>query len=417
MTDRSSNRTWLWVGVAIGILGAGGAGLFTMSALAPEPEIAPPDDATLTVDTSAMKWRTGTIAVSGQGHVSAFENVSLQAQVSGDVTFVSPSLEAGAFFEKGQHLVTINSDSLGARQSEIEAQLASARAELKLAETQAERSRSLLALRAAAQEEVDQREAAVDAAAARVAQLEASLASVRVDLRRSIIKAPFYGRVRSETVSVGDVLAPGAAFAEIYASDVFEIPIALSENDAALIDGLFASGPLDMPATVEVNYGGARFEWAGRLHRVEAGIDETARTIDLVVRVDDPEGKGAPVSQTDVEAPPLLLGMFATVMLQSRTLGDFVELPREALRPDNTVWFVAANEADEGVVDVAPARVLKTEGALAYVQLDLEPGSDLDVLGTAASRVVPGARVSVSRKPEGGPATLDAVQLDGGADQ
>lgn len=367
-----------------------------MGVLAPQPEIAPADDSSISVDTTPIQWRSGTIEVSGKGRVEAFESVSLQAQISGDVTFVSPSLQAGGFIEKGQKLVSINTDALSPRKNELEAQLASAQADLKLSQTQVDRSRRLLELKATSQEEVDRREAALDAAVARVAQIEALLDSVDVDLRRSSILAPFAGRVISETVSVGDVIAPGVSFAEIYSTDVFEIPIALAENDAALIDNLFYPQALSISAKVESTYGGARFEWAGYVHRVEPGLDPTARTIDLIVRVDNPERPGDPIDETDVDAPPLLLGMFASVLIPSRDLGDFVELPREALRADNTVWYVSPDSGGTGIVEIARARVLKSQGAVVFAKLDLPTGQDVNILGKTPSRVVPGTTVTLT---------------------
>lgn len=414
MSDTSNSRPWFWGVVTIGIVGTGGLGLAAMGALAPQPEIASPDNSSVSVNTTPIQWRSGEIEISGKGRVEAFESVALQAQISGDITFLSPSLQAGGFIEKGQKLISINADALNARKNELQAQLDSAQADLNLARTQVDRSRSLLELRAASQEEVDQRVAAVDAAVARVAQIEASLDSVGVDLRRSTILAPFTGRVRSENVSVGDVVAPGSSFAEVFSTGVFEIPIALTENDAALIDNLFEPQALSIHATVKATYGGAPFRWTGYVHRVEPGLDPTARTIDLIVRVDDPERPGEPVDQTDIDAPPLLIGMFASAFIPSRDLGDFVELPRESLRADNTVWYVSPDGEGAGIVEIAEARVLKSDGAIVYAKLDLPTGQDVDILGTIPSRVVPGTLVSVTSKDEVIGFGIDAASLADG---
>lgn len=394
--DQNYRKPWLWRAVTIGITGVGVLGLIGMEAFAPEPEIAPPPDRSIPVMTTPIQWRTGTIPVTGHGHVEAFQTVQLKPQVSGDITYVSSALETGGHFDKGQRLVSINTESLNARRNELEARRTSAKADLALIETQAERSRSLLARRAVAQDEVDQREAAVEAAQARVAELEASLSNVDVDLRRSTIRAPFNGRVRSESISVGDVVSAGVSFAEIYASDVFEIPVPLNLNDAALLDQLFAPGALDGIAVVETSFGGTRFRWDGRIHRVEPGIDEIARTINLVVRVDAPEQSGIPVDQTSVDAPPLLLGMYTSVTMQSRHLDEFVKLPREALRADNTVWYVAADAGGKGIVESTEARVLKTEREVVYVYLDIPAERDVQIIGLTPSRVVPGSEVMTS---------------------
>lgn len=396
MTEATQKRTWLWAGASLGILAAGIGGVMIMGALRPEATVEPPQQTTLIVQSNPVAWRSGSITVAGSGRVQAFEQVELQSQVSGDITYVSSSLQAGAHFTKGERLVTVNSATLAARRAEFDAQLASAKADLDLAETQAERSRKLLELRAASQEEVDQRNAAVAAAIARVAQLEASVRSVNIDLSRASITAPFDGRVLSETISIGDVVAPGNPFATLYSTEVFEIPIALAENDAALINGLFDEGELDIPAEVKAIYGGAEFTWNGHVHRVEPGIDETSRTIDLVIRVREPETRGVPVEPTNVEAPPLLLGMFASVEVPSRDLGSFVELPRGSLRPDNTIWYVVADQDGAGTVEVADVSVIKTAGGIAFGKLSIQRQDNVHVLAGVSGRIVPGSKVRVS---------------------
>ncbi len=413
MADDTSHSRWFWRFIIIGILGVGIGGFFLLQLLQPRPTEEPPRERAPLIQGEAIDFRTGPVPVQGKGRVEPVSQVRLQAQVAGDVVYVAPAFESGARFAKGETLLKVNPDPFRARVMELEAQIAAAQADIELAQTQADRANALLAARATSQEEVDQREAAVKAAAAQVKRLEASLYSANVDLARTSIKAPFNGRILSETVSIGDVLAPGTVFAEIFSDDVFEIIVSLPEEEAGLVEDLFSAETRNTPVDVTAVFDSALFSWTGRLAQVEPGLDREARTIDLVIYVDDPSTPGTPVFETLIDAPPLLPGMFATVSIEGRDVGRYASIPRQALRERNDVWIVRPDSEGRGKIEVTQVQVLKTSESVALVRTELETDVPIYSVHSLSGRVVPGSEVIIREaRPEGADDTGAAVGED-----
>ncbi len=384
-----------WLLVCLGIVGFGVVALFLLTALKSEPTLTPIVAKTPIVDAERLVWQSGRFEITASGRVVPVATVNLQAQVSGQVIELSESLKSGAHFKSGAALLKIDPLTLRAKAAELEAQLASAKADLKLAKSQITRSKKLLELKAVSREELDQRQAEFAAANARVAQFEASLLSAKTDLSRSIIRAPFDGRVMSERVSVGDVLAPGVAFAEIYSTEAFELSLALPEADAVLLENLFSIDTAEIVARVEASFGGSRFFWPAVVDRVEAGLDSATRTINVVVRIDAPEARGQAMRETEVEAPPLLSSMFAQAFIQTRDVGRYVKVGRDSVRSDDTIWFVQVNAKGIGTVQSANVKTLNNQQETAYVRPDLEDASDTYVLGSDIGGVLPGNQVQI----------------------
>lgn len=377
------------------ILAAGIAGFGLLHLLKPEPQAAPPRDSVPLVEGVPIIWRSGAIEISGSGRVEPVADVELKAQVAGDVVFVDKALQAGGRFIEGQRLVVINPAPYAARVAEFEAQLSRAEADLELAQIQAVRARQIFQRQATSRDDVDQREAALAGARAEVARVRALLDSAAVDLRRTVISAPFNGRVESEQVSIGDVLSPGESFGQIYADDVYQVTVALNESDAALVDGLFATGDTAIDVRVQAPFGTAVFEWPGVVRQIEAGLDTVTRTIDLVVRVENPNKRGTPLAPTQMEAPPLLTGMFATVLIPGRDVGVYAQVPRDALRSDRSLWYVRPDGASRGVIETVPTHTLVTSAARAFVKLALPANSGAVAVYQLPARILPGAEVQI----------------------
>jgi multidrug efflux pump subunit AcrA (membrane-fusion protein) len=87
--------------------------------------------------------------------------------------------------------------------------------------------------------------------------------------------------------------------------------------------------------TLDTDYGGQHYEWQGKLVRTEAEIDARTRMVNAVVRV---ENTG------DTNTPPLPVGLFVNATIEGRLVDDIVVLPRAALRNQNQVLIVDADD-------------------------------------------------------------------------
>lgn len=128
------------------------------------------------------------------GHVDAMETVELRARVSGHLESVG--FEAGQLVNKGDVLFTID-----ARWHQAQFDLAAARADV--AEREAKRANDLLAASAISNEEAEGRRA-------RAAEARAQLATARLDLEHTQVRAPISGRVSRALITPGNLIAGSA---------------------------------------------------------------------------------------------------------------------------------------------------------------------------------------------------------------
>ncbi len=372
-------RTYVLIIVGILLGAAGVAALLVMSR--PEPPRSARPSPVPSVTTAEVRPGTGALPITGNGTVRPRAEVSLTPQVSGQVAWVSPAFVTGGRVRAGQTLLRIDpadfvnavdqaraqvaQDSVGLLQAEEEARIARAEYEqFRTRQGGAQGEASPLTLR----------EPQLQAARAALQRSQAQLADAQLALNRSSVEAPFDAMVRTETVDPGTFANAGQSLAVIYATDMVEVVVPLTDGDAALIPGLWGlqTGNTEgrIAARVISDFGGRRFAWDGYVDRAETALDEDSRTIDVVVRVPNPLRAGAALdpSPTSTEAPPLLVGQYVEVVIDGRA-GEFRVVPRRAVRPGNEIWAVA-----DSTVRVVPVEVLQQSGDSAFVAGDFQSG-------------------------------------------
>jgi RND family efflux transporter MFP subunit len=338
--------------VLIGSVG----GFVAMGALKPAPEEKAEIIEALPVLTTVARSEPVSIKVHGQGEVKARSEVMLASEISGRVAYVSPKFLAGGQFERGETLVRLESREyeLGI----VQAEAAVAQAHTALLQ---EISEGQIASQGAQQLGLDQvsdltlRYPQRAQAEAQLASAQARLDDTRLQLSRTRIVAPFTGRVREKSVNIGAYVSPGARLGEIYASDVVDIAIALTDSDLANLGlGIGFSETQDVqgpPVTLSAIVAGESHTWSGRITRTDSGFDPETRVLFAYVEVQDPYGKGAD------NGTPLATGLFVDAEIDGRTLADSVVLPRTALRGKDNVYV--AREDD--TLDIRPVEVAFSE--------------------------------------------------------
>jgi RND family efflux transporter MFP subunit len=402
-------RRWLWRFVVLAILAAGLGGFFALNKLKPRPAVRAPVQQLPLVQAEAVEFRSGPLQVSGEGLVRPRAEEVLAAEVSGRVAIVSPALVTGGDIRRGQVLVRLDDAPFRAALAQADADLAAARAALKLARQLLERTGELIDKGFLSQQTLDERQANRDQAAAALARAEALAEQRRLDLARTVVHAPFDGKVLADRVDRGETVQPGKELARIFAGSTLEIAVSLSDRDMALIADPWRARSPGAPARVRVAHGGGLYEWLGRVDRVEAAVDSATRTFHVVVRVDQPGARGKAVSGDPAAAPPLLVGMYAHVQIQGADAGRHALVPRRALRDGGVLWLL--DEA--GRVTVRPVRVLHESGDRAVVSAaGLPEGarvvvSDLKVVteGMAVREIGADGRAAPAAEARGRPAS------------
>ena len=338
-----------WGLAAVGFLAAGVLGFALLQILAPQPQQRPREVSAPLVQVLLLDMITGPLPVRGNGPVRPRAQVTLTAQVSGEIVEVSSALVTGGSFKMGDTLARIDPRPYRAALDQAEADRMARQADLAFAERQLQRDQQLTLSGAASERRRDETLNQRDRARAQIAGLNALIATRAIDLERTALTAPFDGRVFTEQVDVGSVVMPGNEIARIYANDIFEIVVPLSDREAALIPGLWDTDRISAPRAVAfLPYRGRVYTWEGYVDRVEAGIDPDTRTIDVVVRIPNPTQRGTIVDggneDTLAEAPPMLIGTYAGVEIEGLVI-TYALIPRTALRNGNTIWMANGDES------------------------------------------------------------------------
>jgi RND family efflux transporter MFP subunit len=328
------------------------------------------------------------LSVSAQGTVLPRTETLLASQVAGEVIWVSPAFEVGAFFRRGETLLRLDPRDYELEVKRSEAEVAQAQVRITREQAEAELARQEW-------QELGQGEPGplvlhqpqLAEAKATLAAAEAILAKTRLSLDRTRLRAPFAGRLRNQSVGLGQFLSPGQQVASLQAIDYAEIRLPLADDQLAFLD--LPSAYRDRPAgpgpkvTLRANFAGSRHTWTGTIVRSEGELDPQSRLLNLVARVPDPYGSGDQ-SEVGSERPPLAVGLFVEAEIEGRTARDSILLPRSALRDEEDGQAQVLVVDAENRLRFRPVEVLRLDHDQVLLGQGLEAGervciSPLDV--------------------------------------
>ncbi len=370
-----------WIGASLVVVVLG-FGLLQVAGASP-PDPAPREDVDQgpLVEVAPVEAMTDGFPVTGQGFVRPSAEMAVVSEVTGRVLEVADNLRVGMSVREGEMLLRIDPEPFVADVRRAEADVAAARAQLALADVQLSRQTELVSRGVASQAVLDQARATRDQAAALVAQARAALSTARIRLDDTTITAPFDARVASEAAAVGGFLSPGQEIARLFATDYAEIEVGLSQDAVAFLPPMVEDG---LPAMVRAAGPGGERAFEARLARIDPELDPRARTIDVIVHVQDAFAESP-------ERRALLVGEFVEVEFQGRARQDVVSVPEAAVFADGRVYRLGEeNRLAEQGVQVAGRR----DGAVFVVGGALSAGDQ--VLVTDLPNPSDGDRVRVA---------------------
>ncbi len=378
------------------------------------------------------------IVVRTQGIVRAHNEAALTSQVPGKVTWISPDLDAGAFFTEGEVLVEL--DDADFKTSVVAAEADLARAEAALAQEQARGKQARLNWEDLGYDEEPNelvlRLPQLREAEANVSAAQASLERAQRDLDRTKVRAPFTGRVLERTVALGQALGNGTALATIYGTDFVEVRLPIAAGDLAWLTLPEGAAQDPVPVTLSDTLTGAEgLTWEGSIVSTEGALDEESRELFAIARVYDPfELKKAPAER----GAPLRVGQPVSAAIEGKVLESVFAVPRDAVPRLNTFFMVvdfdpekhrakdARGRAKQGEFP-DPERVLQRrefvalwEDADYFIVRDDELGDEVVVASTKLVYAPPNAPVEIIPDPviesgaEGGALAGDKAEKPAG---
>ncbi|MCH9785415.1 MAG: efflux RND transporter periplasmic adaptor subunit [Gammaproteobacteria bacterium] len=354
-----------------------------------------PEQLTVSETTSAIRAMTVVkeslrLKIRSEGTVTPKTQTNVIPEIKGRVTWISPNLVVGGYFQAGDLLVTIDAADYEARTGLAQAQLLRAEAELEHKRFELQRLQTLIKDNLVSQSNLENAARAHKIAKANVIESKINLAQAERDLSRTKITAPFEGMVRSESIDIGQFVQQGAPIASIYASDAVEVRLPIVNAQLAYLDPAnLQRGELD-PATAPMirltaRYAGTSFVWRGQLARTEGEIDAQSRMITAVARVRQ--------DNQSPDVPPLQVGAFVAAEIEGQYLDDIVRLPRAALRPNSQVLIIDGDNR----LRFRAVNVLRLENDFVLIDSGLESGEVVNL--SPIQTVVDGMRVSLTFEP------------------
>ena len=354
-----------------------------------------PEQLTVSETTSAIRAMTVVkeslrLKIRSEGTVTPKTQTNVIPEIKGRVTWLSPNLVVGGYFQAGDLLVTIDAADYEARTGLAQAQLLRAEAELEHKRFEFKRLQQLIKDNLVSQSNLENAARAHKIAKANVIESKINLAQAERDLGRTKITAPFEGMVRSESIDIGQFVQQGAPIASIYASDAVEVRLPIVNAQLAYLDPAnLQRGELD-PATAPMirltaRYAGTSFIWRGQLARTEGEIDAQSRMITAVARVRQ--------DNQSPDVPPLQVGAFVAAEIEGQYLVDIVRLPRAALRPNSQVLIIDGDNR----LRFRAVNVLRLENDFVIIDSGLESGEVVNL--SPIQTVVDGMRVSLTFEP------------------
>ncbi len=360
------------------ILAVGGLAVFALLTLKPSPHKIPKREAPPTrVAVVYAAPSAQALKVHSQGTVNPRYEIDIVTQVSGRVEKVNKNFVEGGFFKAGEPLIIVDKRDYELAVIKAKARVAEATQALATEKGRARQAqREWRDLGNTEANELFLRKPQLAAAEAQVAAAEADLDKAKLDLERTVLTAPFNGRVREALVDAGQYVSPGSRVGKVYDTSVAEIRLALSDKQTALVElPLGFRGDETNPGpsvTITGVIGGDKYQWEGRIVRTDASVDTNTRMYYAVAEVTDPF-----VEHPEKTQVPLVVGLFVTAEISGREIEGVVQVPRRTLFKNNQIYSLDA----ENRVQLKTVRVLMTTKDEAWITGEISEGEAIVVGG------------------------------------
>jgi len=317
-----------------------------MSLLKPDAVELESPNREVAVTTEVLEKSQIQLKVKSQGTVQPRTRTMLVSEVSGIVMEVAPQFVVGGTFVKGDVLIKLDAADYKVAKQRADAQLNSAKAQLlseQARSSQAQKEWEMTGRPLAEAPILALRTPFLAEAQSRLLQAEAEVRQAELKLQRTIIRAPYTGMVSAKMVDVGQYVTIGARLGETFAIDFAEIRLPMTGKDLSKLgwdsatakEQIFNKSRVQLQGTVN----GHSATWQAVLVRSEGIIEQSSRAQYLVAQIVDPYNIKGQSNQ-----PPLLIGSFVEARVAGKIINDVYPLPRHALRSNNRVATVDADQ-------------------------------------------------------------------------
>lgn len=320
------------------------------------------------------------------GTVTAYNTVNVRGRVDGEL--VKLLFKDGQQVKAGDLLAVIDPRPYEIALQQAQGALQESQAQLRNAELDLKRYRGLYAEDSIAKQTLDTQEALVNQYRGGIKSLQANVATAKLNLDFTQVRAPISGRLGIRQADVGNLVGSGDTLPLVVITQTLPIAVTFTLPEAelpAVVQQLRAGETL----AVEAWDRSEKLKLAeGQLESVDNLIDTATGTVKLKARFANAEEM-------------LFPNQFVNVRLRVKTLQNVTLMPSAALQFGASGTFAYVVDAEDKV-QMTPIGVGPSDGQLSVVEQGLTPGQRLVLEGT--DRLRSGNKVEViSDKPNATP--------------
>ena len=350
----------------------------------------PPEPSAILVEVEKIQTGMQRVVVQAMGTVKPARAISLTPRVAGRVVKVSSDFLPGGRFRAGEEIFRIDPEDymLAVRQQEAtttklaseidryasevaqrESDITRADSELRielgqqsvarreyelLGEMVKDEDRELLLRQPelktaqancqAARAAKKAAEASMAAARASLNAAEVALQKAKLDLARTVVRAPFDAAVKAKSVDLGSEATSATHAAELVGTDEYWVEVSVPVDQLKWIRAPRNAQEAGSPARIcyAAAWGPDAFREANVL-RLATELESQGRMARLILSVRDP----LCLTPDKAGRPAMILGAYVRAEIQGKDIPDVVRMPRAALRDGNEVWLMAPDNTLE----------------------------------------------------------------------
>ncbi len=295
--------------------------------------------------------------------LAAVQGVDVTPQIAGNVTAVL--FHSGQYVQAGTLLVQIdNSNQL--------AQLASDQAQLHLAATNLQRTKVLIATKAASQSQLDSAEATYQTDMAAIKDMQATL-------NKLAIRAPFSGYLGIRQVNLGQYLTPGTKIVDLQSWSPLYANFTLPQSD---LQNVQTGTPVQLQSDALPDQ-----TFTGKITALGAAINSSTRQIEVQATIENPKNQLRP-------------GLFGELTVVRNTEDKVLTIPVAAISYNtfgDYVYLIGKEKKDGKTTEVVHQQIIKP-GKQRNGMVDVLSGlKEGDLVVTAGQvKLVNGSLVKIS---------------------
>ncbi|MEJ2659326.1 MAG: efflux RND transporter periplasmic adaptor subunit [Desulfobacteraceae bacterium] len=370
------------------IIAAGALGAVVLIRTAPKSQKRPPRQLAPLVSVQKVFPDTRQVVVQAMGNVRPERDLTLKSRVAGEIIHLHPEFTEGGIIGKGELMLRIDDEDYRLLVAQKQRAVADADYNLKLELGRQDIARHEWALLnggnpdPGADADLALRKPHLEKARSDLAGARAELRAAQLQLERTKICAPFNAIVRSTLVEKGSQVAVQETLATLAGTDEYWVQASVPVDRLQWIR--IPDDHRQTGARAEIIYqGGARRQ--GRVKKLLSDLETEGRMARLVIAVSDPLSLKASAK----DRPAMIIGEYVRVEIQGRKIEGAFRLPRAALRDNAHVWVAGKDDR----LEIREVRTVWRDMHTVLLKEGLQPGDRVIVSDLAAP--VPGMAIEI----------------------